>query len=80
MNWTYLLIAGIVVFVVLEPILILWAIVRFGWAPIHEKFPAHEPGADAVRQGFQSFKVGILNLGFSIHATVDERQAFPGTQ
>jgi hypothetical protein len=71
MSWTHVLIAGIVVFVILEPVVILWAIVRFGWAPIHEKFPAREPGADAVRRGFQSFKVGILNLGFSIHATVD---------
>ena len=72
MNWTYLLIAGIVVFAVVEPIVILWAIVHFAWAPIHEKFPAHEPGADAVRRGFQSFRVGILKLGFSFHATVDE--------
>jgi hypothetical protein len=72
MSGTHWLITGIVVFVVLEPIVILWAIVHFAWAPIHTKFPAHEPGADAVRRGFQSFKVGIMNLGFSIHATVDE--------
>jgi len=72
MSGTHWLIAGIVVFAVLEPILILWAIVHFAWAPIHKKFPAHEPGAGAVRRGFQSFKVGILNLGFSIHATADE--------
>jgi hypothetical protein len=74
MSGTHWLIAGIVVFAVLEPILIFWAIVRFAWAPIHEKFPTHEPGADAVRRGFQSFKVGILNLSFSIHATVDEHR------
>ncbi len=73
MSWVQLLIAGIVVFAVLEPIVILWAVVHFGWAPIHDKFPAHEPGAEAVRRPFQSFRVGILNLGFSIHATADER-------
>ncbi|MHC4102906.1 MAG: hypothetical protein ACYS15_01390 [Planctomycetota bacterium] len=72
MNWTSVIIAGIVLFVVLEPIVILWAIVHFAWAPIHEKFPARAPEADAVRRGFQSFRVGIMNLGFSIHATVDE--------
>lgn len=33
--------------------------------------PAVEPEADAVRKEFQSFKIGIMNLGYSIHVAVD---------
>jgi hypothetical protein len=72
MSWGAYLGAGIVLFVITETLAILWAIVRFGWAPIHKRFPAREPGADAVRRPFQSFRVGVMNLGFSIHATADE--------
>jgi hypothetical protein len=72
MSWAPLLIAGIVVFVIVEPIVILWAIVHFGWAPIAEKFPARAPAAEAVTRRFQSFRIGFLNLGFSIHVTADE--------
>ncbi len=30
-----------------------------------------EPGPGAVRKEFQSFKIGIINLGYSIHVAVD---------
>jgi len=73
MSWGHVLTAGIVVFVVVESILILWAVVHFGWTPISEQFPARAPGAGAVRRPYQSFRVGFLNLGCSIHATADEQ-------
>jgi len=36
------------------------------------KYPAQEQGEDAVRRNFQSFKFGMISLGFSIHVAVDE--------
>lgn len=73
MNWWPIIIALIVVFVVVEPIAILWAVMRFGWRPFAEDFPAQHVDEHAVRKRFQSFRLGLLNLGFSIHVAVDER-------
>ena len=42
------------------------------WRPIFAKYPMQRPGLDAVTRRFQSFGVGIVNMGFSIHATTDE--------
>lgn len=41
------------------------------WRPLAEAFPAREPGEGAVRKTFQSYRLGIINLGYSIHTTVD---------
>ncbi len=35
-------------------------------------FPSIPRNANAVERRFQSFKVGMVSLGFSIHAAVDE--------
>ncbi|MHC4220071.1 MAG: hypothetical protein ACYSU7_16625 [Planctomycetota bacterium] len=72
MSWGQILIAGIIVFSIVETLVILWAVVHFGWSPIHKKFPTRAPDAEAVTRSYQSFKVGILNLGFSVHVAVDE--------
>jgi hypothetical protein len=37
------------------------------------KFPPAEPRPEAVRRRYQSFKVGLVNLGWCIHVAVDER-------
>jgi len=42
------------------------------WAPIGDRFPAVEAAPDAVRRNFQSFKIGLLNLGWSLHVAVDD--------
>lgn len=34
-------------------------------------FPATTPLPDAVRRNFQSFSLGLMNLGFSIHVAAD---------
>ncbi len=36
-------------------------------------FPGQPIGPDAVRKRFQSFKIGMLGLGGSIHVAADER-------
>ncbi|MCC7388000.1 MAG: hypothetical protein IT431_04445 [Phycisphaerales bacterium] len=53
--------------------LIVMAVVSGTWSPLADRYPAQALGADAVRRDFQSYKVGIMNLGFSIHTAVDER-------
>ena len=41
------------------------------WRPVAKQFPEREHGPDAVTRNFQSFGLGIINMGLSIHATVD---------
>ncbi|MBX3374190.1 MAG: hypothetical protein KF817_10165 [Phycisphaeraceae bacterium] len=45
---------------------------RMLWQPMLAPFPARPPAPDAVHRRFQSFSVGIVNMGFSIHVAVDE--------
>ncbi len=73
MNWWPIVITLIVVFAVAEPVVILWAIMKFGWGPLANDFPHQPVDGQAVRKRFQSFRLGMLNLGFSIHVAVDER-------
>lgn len=42
------------------------------WNPIMRAWPPREPGPDAVRRNFQSFSLGLLNLGLSIHVAADD--------
>lgn len=41
------------------------------WRPTFRDFPVQEPAPDAVRRSFQSFGIGIVNMGLSIHVAVD---------
>lgn len=52
---------------------IAWVIVKSSWTGLAGPFEAHEIGPDAVRKNFQSFRIGIVNLGFSVHVAVDEQ-------
>lgn len=52
--------------------LVISVLVRGGWNPIAERFPAREPRPDAVTKHFQSYKVGLLNLGFMVHTSADD--------
>lgn len=45
---------------------------RLLWNPMLSAFPARPPAPDAVRRRFQSFGLGIVNMGLSIHAAVDD--------
>jgi hypothetical protein len=40
---------------------------------ISSKFPPSDPRPDAVRRRFQSFKFGLVNLGWCVHVAVDDR-------
>jgi hypothetical protein len=71
MIWWIVL--AVVVADVLLVTLILWFILRLGWGKLERLFPAQAPAADAVSRRFQSFRLNLLNLGFSVHVTVDER-------
>ncbi len=52
--------------------LVLVAVVRSNWSPLVAKHPAVPPAADAVGRNFQSYKIGLFNLGYMIHTTVDD--------
>jgi len=52
--------------------MIVRVIVSRRWAAIPDKFPPTEPAPDAVTRRFQSFRAGVMNLGFSIDASVDD--------
>jgi hypothetical protein len=55
---------AIALFCVADTAVVVWVVARVGWMPIQQRYP--------VRRALQSFKVGILNFGFSVHVTVDE--------
>ncbi len=50
-----------------------WVLIRSSWAGLAQPFPAQQIGSDAVRKNFQSFRIGIVKLGFSVHVAVDEQ-------
>lgn len=63
----------VAMFVVMD-VIIVWAIMRSCGQMLKqlaEGHPAVEPEPDAVRKQFQSFKIGMMNLGYSIHVAVD---------
>ena len=46
--------------------------VKATWVKIQEAHPGVEPAPDAVSRNFQSFKMGVLNLGLCVHVAVDD--------
>ena len=42
------------------------------WNPIMRQWSPREPAENAVRRNFQSFSLGLLNLGLSIHVAADD--------
>lgn len=69
MNWLGILItAGVVIF----DLGVVWAIVKIGWSPWQNRYPAREPSPDAVRRNFQSFRFGLMNFGYAVHVAADE--------
>lgn len=56
--------------------IVVTTLIRSCIAPIRElakQFPAQSPAAGAVRREFQSFTLGIVNVGWGIHVGVDEQ-------
>lgn len=67
-----IVVAGIVVeFVVI--FVVLRAVLRSSVGRLGERFPFVEPEAGAVRRNFQSFRIGLVSAGYSMHVAVDDR-------
>ncbi len=69
-------IAILVCSIVALDLIIVAAIVRglaFTWNRMARTHTPVEPAHDAVRRDFQSFKLGIYNLGLAVHVAVDDR-------
>jgi len=45
---------------------------RLLWSPALAAYPPREPAPDAVRRRFQSFGLGLVNMGLSIHVAADD--------
>lgn len=67
-----LLIAGAVVLELGFIYVVLRALMAGSFGRLSAKFPGQEPTPEAVRKNFQSFKIGMVNAGFSVHVAVDE--------
>ena len=71
MNWVWITI----LFVIADLLIvvgILFASLRIAWAPLSAAHPFQPPAIDAVHKRFQSFRVGVLNLGYCVHVAVDD--------
>lgn len=66
-----LFIAAFIAADILVVYVIIRAMMRNSWDVLTRRFPFDQPAPDALTRRFQSFKLGILNLGWSIHVTVD---------
>jgi hypothetical protein len=42
------------------------------WNTMARKYPGTEPAPGAVRRNFQSFSIGIFNMGWCVHVAVDD--------
>ena len=42
------------------------------WNPVMRQWPPLDPAPDAVRRNFQSFSLGLVNLGLSVHVAADD--------
>lgn len=70
MTWV-VVVAIVVVFDALTFLGLRYAIGRT-WRPLLDRYPPRDPGPEAVSRRFQSFRLGFLNLGWSVHVAADE--------
>lgn len=63
----FLLIDAIVVFTIVRA-------AAFGWNRFAVDHPPTEPLEPSETRRFQSFSIGMINLGFCVHVTVDEQR------
>lgn len=47
-------------------------VVRSSWGEIAGAYPPVEPSPDAVRRSFQSFRCGLLSMGWCVHVATDD--------
>jgi len=58
---------------ILEAPIIFVLVFKGMWTPIARQHPVQPLADDAITRRFQSFSLGIINMGWSIHASVDDR-------
>ena len=66
---------GIIIFIIFDTAImavVVVAVVRATFTPLHEQHPPREPRPDAVARNFQSFRFGLVSMGGVIHVSVDE--------
>ncbi|MEE9128534.1 MAG: hypothetical protein V3T84_00825 [Phycisphaerales bacterium] len=71
MSWPWIIVLFIIVDILIAFSLIA-ASLKLLWNPLHLAYPPRTPADDAVRKQLQSFRIGLLNLSYCIHAAVDE--------
>jgi hypothetical protein len=71
MIWWIIL--GVVAADLLVMSLVFTGIVRMGWNQPLAAYPPQPIADDAVTRSFQTFRLGLVNLGGSIHVAADER-------
>lgn len=69
------LLISLIMFLLITDVIVVVAIgkgmVSQAWGPLFHRYPAVEREPNAVHKGFQSFKIGIWNMGWCVHAAVD---------
>ena len=48
------------------------ACMHFTWNSTMRTWPPRDPAPDAIRRNFQSFSLGLINLGWSVHVAADK--------
>lgn len=71
-NTTLWVIVAVVVADLIFVPMVIYAVVNGSWSPMVRLYPAKDQAPDAVTKHFQSYKVGLLNLGYMVHTTVDD--------
>jgi hypothetical protein len=73
-NWIiFFALSPIIIFDAILVLVILPRWIRSMWLPLEHAFPPVEPEPDAIRRNYQSFKIDLLNLGWSMHVAADSR-------
>ena len=58
---------------ILEAPIIFVLVFKGMWTPIARRHPVQPLADDAITRRFQSFSLGLINLGWSVHASVDDQ-------
>lgn len=58
---------------ILEAPIIFVLVFKGMWTPIARQHPVQPLADDAITRRFQSFSLGMINMGWSVHASVDDQ-------
>jgi hypothetical protein len=69
----HFLIPVIIAFDFLIAVTVIGLLFRNSWKPLEVQFPAQVPSEASYGRKFQSFSIGLVNFGFSVHVIIDDR-------